>query len=112
IHRDIKPGNVLLAADGTAKLADFGLAKAPMLLSSRLTQAGTVLGTPHYMSPEQCTSERLDERTDLYALGATYYALLVGRPPFDGNDEVKILYAHCSAPVPDPRAVVPALPPG
>src|SRR5207244_835853 len=81
IHRDIKPGNILLADDGAVKLADFGLAKAPQLAPSRLTQVGTILGTPHYMSPEQCAGERLDERTDFYALGGTYYALLTGQRP-------------------------------
>ena len=112
IHRDIKPSNILLGADGMAKLADFGLTKAPSLVSRRLTQAGDVLGTPQFMSPEHCTDQPLDERTDLYSLGATYFALLVGRPPYDSPDVVKVLYAHCSAPVPDPSEVVPGLPPG
>lgn len=110
IHRDVKPANILLAHDGAAKLADFGLTMAPTLVASRLTQVGTVLGTPQYMSPEHCAAEPLDERTDVYALGVTYYALLVGHPPYDGVDPVQILYSHCSAPVPDPRAVVSSLP--
>ncbi|MBV9123782.1 MAG: protein kinase [Planctomycetes bacterium] len=110
IHRDIKPSNILLANDGTAKLADFGLAKAPALLACALTQPGTLLGTPQYMSPEHCTGEPLDPRTDLYSLGAAYYTLLVGQAPFDGDDPAMILYAHCSAPVPDPRTRVPDLP--
>jgi serine/threonine protein kinase len=112
IHRDIKPSNILLAADGTAKLADFGLTRAPALAQSRLTRLGEVLGTPQYMSPEHCSGEQLDERADLYALGATYYALLVGRPPFDFEDPMQVLYAQCSAPVPDPRLLVPDLPAG
>ncbi len=112
IHRDVKPANILLAPDGTAKLADFGLTKAPALVPLALTQAGARLGTPQFMSPESCSGDRPDERTDLYSLGATYYTLLVGRPPFDGPDAVRILYEHCSAPVPDPRAAVPSLPPG
>jgi serine/threonine protein kinase len=110
IHRDIKPANILLAADGAVKLTDFGLAKAPELLSTRLTLCGTILGTPHYMSPEQCSGENLDARTDLYSLGASYYTLLTGKPPFVANDDLKILYAHCSSPVPDPGLLVPSLP--
>ncbi len=110
IHRDIKPSNILLASDDIAKLADFGLAKAPTLAPTGLTRVGEVFGTPQYMSPEHCTGEPLDERTDLYALGATYYALLVGRPPFDGADPTQVLYAQCSAPVPDPRQSIPDLP--
>jgi len=110
IHRDIKPANILLGPDGTAKLADFGLTKAPILTPTRLTNAGMVLGTPHYMSPEQCSGESVDPRTDIYALGGAYYALLTGQAPYEGSDFVKIMYAHCTAPVPDPRRIVPELP--
>lgn len=110
LHRDIKPANFLLSHDGVAKLADFGLTKAPALAPGGFTQPGAVLGTPQYMSPEHCTGEFLDERADLYSLGVAYYTLLVGQPPFDGPDPALILYAHCSAPVPDPREVIPSLP--
>ncbi len=103
VHRDIKPANIMLALDGSAKLADFGLAKAigPSLAS--VTGSGTILGTPLYMSPEQCRAERADEKSDLYSLGATYYALLCGRPPYPEHLPVQIMFAHCSSPVPDPR---------
>src|SRR5262249_46788636 len=110
IHRDIKPANILLGGDGIVKLTDFGLARAPHLVPAHATHKGTILGTPHYMSPEQCTSETIDARADLYALGCTYHALLTGRPPYDGPDGVKVMFAHCSAPVPDPRGLVPELP--
>src|SRR5262249_18775914 len=110
IHRDVKPANILLGADGSVKLTDFGLAKAPRLGPVHATQHGTVVGTPHYMSPEQCAGETVDARADLYSLGAAYHALLTGRPPYDGSDTIKVMYAHCAAPVPDPRRVVPGLP--
>ncbi len=112
IHRDVKPSNILLTADGIAKLADFGLTKAPALAPTNFTRPGTTVGTPQYMSPEHCTGERLDERTDLYSLGVAYYTLLVGKPPFDYPDPGLILYAHCSAPVPDPREEAPLIPEG
>jgi len=112
IHRDVKPGNILLTATGVAKLADFGLTKAPAIMHGALTQAGTVVGTPQFMSPEHCTGEVLDERTDLYSLGATYFNLLVGRPPYVAADPTLILYSHCSAPVPDLQAEAPGLPIG
>jgi hypothetical protein len=70
-----------------------------------------VAGTPHYMSPEQCRGEPLDPRTDLYSLGATYHALLTGRPPYPGDGPMEVMFAHCSRPVPDPRSADPALPP-
>jgi serine/threonine protein kinase/WD40 repeat protein len=110
IHRDIKPANILLGRGGSVKLSDFGLVKAPRLSSAHATHQGAILGTPHYMSPEQCAGETIDERADCYALGGTYYALLTGRPPYDDADSVKVLYAHCAGSVPDPRGLVPALP--
>jgi serine/threonine protein kinase/WD40 repeat protein len=110
IHRDIKPGNILLGRGGSVKLTDFGLAKAPQLVPAHTTHKGTVLGTPHYMSPEQCAGDVIDARTDVYALGAAYYALLTGRPPYDSLDCIQAMFAHCTAPVPDPRSIVPELP--
>jgi serine/threonine protein kinase len=118
IHRDIKPANLLLCGDPVAsdssqgwhvKLGDFGLAK---LVDSRsmATAADRVLGTPNYMSPEQCRSEALDPRTDLYSLGATYYSLLTGKPPFTRDQSVQVMFAHCWSPVPDPRETDPAIP--
>lgn len=109
IHRDIKPANVMRSADGCVKLADFGLAKladrtAPSRVSSPL------LGTPDYMSPEQCRCDELDERSDLYSVGATYFAMLTGRPPFPADNPVQKMFAHCSRPVPDVCELVPAIP--
>jgi WD40 repeat protein/tRNA A-37 threonylcarbamoyl transferase component Bud32 len=112
IHRDIKPSNVMRADDGVVKLADFGLVRASGAQSTRLTELGSVVGTPHFMSPEQCRAAALDERSDLYALGATYYALLTGRPPFTGGSPVEIMFAHASQPAPDPRQRNPAVPAG
>ncbi|MFN9373857.1 MAG: WD40 repeat domain-containing serine/threonine protein kinase [Planctomycetaceae bacterium] len=106
IHRDVKPGNILWTSDGRAKLADFGLARAlDGEETNALTSTGSLLGTPHYMSPEQCQGETLDPRSDLYSLGATYFALLVGRPPFTQTQPLQLMFAHCSAPVPDPRSL-------
>jgi hypothetical protein len=110
IHRDIKPANILIGRDGVAKLTDFGIARAPQLGSANPTLSGTVLGTPHYMSPEQCTGDIIDARADLYALGCTYHTLLTGRPPYDGTDPMKVMFAHCAAPVPDPISRVPGVP--
>ena len=107
VHRDLKPANIMCADDGVVKLADFGLARASRDLASGgpETAAGTLLGTPQYMSPEQCRGEPLDARSDLYSLGATYYALLTGRPPFADSQPLQVMFAHCSKPVPDPRSV-------
>jgi serine/threonine protein kinase len=114
VHRDIKPANIMRSTDGTVKLADFGLAK---LLDrgegDSLSAAGTVLGTPAYMSPEQCESRPVDARSDVYSLGATYYALLTGRPPFaESTGAVQQMYAHCHLPAPDPRTARPEIPAG
>ncbi|HEY1376317.1 MAG TPA: transporter substrate-binding protein [Gemmataceae bacterium] len=111
VHRDIKPANFMVAADGTVKVADFGLAKAVADTGQHLTQTGTALGTPFFMSPEQCEAKPVDHRTDLYSLGATYYSLLTGKHPFHNSSSVpQLMYAHCHGPVPDPRADHPAVP--
>jgi serine/threonine protein kinase/putative intracellular protease/amidase len=108
IHRDIKPGNLLRNSDGQVKLADFGLAKATD--HSSLTKSGSVLGTPLFMSPEQCKSLPLDARSDIYSLGATYYMLLTGQPPYRADSSMEVMFAHVSNPVPDPRVVRPDVP--
>jgi serine/threonine protein kinase/formylglycine-generating enzyme required for sulfatase activity len=105
IHRDIKPSNLMLTNDGHVKVSDFGLAKHENKESTLSTQAGTILGTPAFMSPEQCRGEKLDARADIYSLGATYFALLTGKPPFEAPSSIQVMFAHCSAPVPDPRDV-------
>jgi serine/threonine protein kinase/ABC-type branched-subunit amino acid transport system substrate-binding protein len=111
IHRDIKPANFMQAADGSIKVADFGLAKSSGS-SRKFTQAGMVVGTPFYMSPEQCEAKPLDQRSDIYSLGATYFSLLTGKNPFHESESVpQLMYAHCHGPVPDPRSVNPSIPP-
>ena len=99
LHRDVKPQNILVAGDGQVKLADFGLAKI-LDRPSTLTARGTALGTPHYMSPEQGVAGPVDPRSDQYALGATLYHLLSGRPPFDADDVLALLAEHRDKPLP------------
>jgi len=110
-HRDLKPENLLRAADGTIKVMDFGLAKFSAANAQQLTQYGIVVGTPSFMSPEQCEAKLIDARSDIYALGGTYYALLTGKYPYgDTTTVVQVMYSQCHAPVPDPRQVNPAIP--
>jgi len=96
VHRDVKPGNVWLTDDGTAKLGDFGLAVSLDL--QRLTAAGTILGTVCYMAPEQALGRETNARTDLYGLGAMLYEMVSGRPPFVGDDAVAIMAQHINTP--------------
>src|SRR5690606_12401419 len=104
IHRDIKPANLLKAADGSIKITDFGLAKTVSSRTRELTQAGTVVGTPYFMSPEHCDGRGVDARSDLYSLGPTYYSLLTGKNPYEGSDSVlQIMFQHCRGEIPDPR---------
>jgi tetratricopeptide (TPR) repeat protein len=105
IHRDIKPANILIDASGRAVLTDFGIVKAlgGSGVTSPLTQAGTVFGTPQYMSPEQVKDEPLDHRSDLYSLGIVCYEMLSGQVPFDGTTTHSILYAQVNNPPPPLR---------
>jgi serine/threonine-protein kinase len=92
VHRDVKPANILLAADGAVKLADFGLAKQACAAASPVTRAGQGMGTPHYMPPEQVLdAQGADHRSDLYALAATLYHMLSGEPPFFGGGVREVL---------------------
>lgn len=99
VHRDVKPGNILFKADGTAVLADFGIAKA-MDAQSGATMAGASIGTPDYMSPEQARAENVDGRSDLYALGAVIFEMLVGHPPYQASDPFTVALMHVTQPVP------------
>src|SRR4051812_12551738 len=92
VHRDIKPDNILFDEDDNAIITDFGIATAHF--RSRVTGSGNVMGTPHYMSPEQARGKLLDGRSDLYALGVVMYETMLGFPPFDGADIYSISYKH------------------
>jgi serine/threonine protein kinase len=112
VHRNINPENLLLTEDGTVKVSDFRLAKhtsAPN--AQQLTLVGQVIGTPHFMSPEQCDSNPVDARSDIYSLGATYYSLLTGERPYeDRKNDFQVMLAHMQSEPPDPRHVKPDLP--
>jgi len=99
IHRDIKPENILFRADNSAVLSDFGVAKG-IVGVSRMTHVGTVVGTPHYMSPEQTRGQTVDGRSDLYSLGVLFFEMLTGSLPYQGEDAVTIALKHISAPIP------------
>ena len=109
IHRDLKPQNLMITEDGVVKVMDFGLARAATADSS-LTASGAVLGTPLYMSPEQAEGKKVDLRTDIYALGATLYHMICGRPPFQGETPLSTLLKHLTEPLPSPRDLDPDIP--
>jgi serine/threonine protein kinase/ABC-type branched-subunit amino acid transport system substrate-binding protein len=111
IHRDVKPANLLKAADGSIKITDFGLAKAASGRARELTQAGVIVGTPYFMSPEQCDGRTVDARSDIYSLGGTYFSLLTGTNPYqESGSIVQVMYGHCQGKIPDPRTVDSSIP--
>lgn len=99
LHRDLKPGNVLMRGPQRIVLTDFGLAKHPALAAD-ITDPGVIFGTPHYMSPEQGHGEAVDERSDLYSLGVILYEMLVGEKPYTDHSPMAIIYKHRHHPVP------------
>jgi serine/threonine protein kinase len=99
VHRDVKPGNIMFRANGTAVLADFGIAKAIKSVSAA-TMAGNAIGTPDYMSPEQAQASLIDGRSDLYSLGAVLYECLARRKPYQANDPYAVALMHVTEPVP------------
>ncbi|MGH3011284.1 MAG: protein kinase domain-containing protein [Gaiellaceae bacterium] len=104
VHRDVKPHNVLLAAGGTAKVTDFGIARA-LDADDALTETGTVLGTGQYLSPEQANGQRGDERSDQYSLGVVTFELLTGRVPYTGDNLMAVARRHIDDPVPSVQAL-------
>jgi serine/threonine protein kinase len=108
IHRDVKPGNVLLTDDGRAILTDFGLAW--LLEGTHLTMVGGVIGTPEYMSPEQASGDAIDHRTDVYALGVVLFEMLAGERPYAADQPLGVLLKHLQAPVPSLLELRPDLP--
>ncbi|MCI8609224.1 MAG: Stk1 family PASTA domain-containing Ser/Thr kinase [Firmicutes bacterium] len=110
IHRDVKPHNILITGTGVAKLADFGIARA---VSSATLINGTskVMGSVHYLSPEQARGSYIDERTDIYSLGIVLYEMLTGQVPFDGDNPISIALMHINEPMTPPSKVVSGIPP-
>ncbi|MBI5546609.1 MAG: protein kinase [Deltaproteobacteria bacterium] len=101
VHRDLKPGNIHVGLDGHTTILDFGVLRDPSS-SQNLTRAGNPLGTPHYMAPEQATgASNLDQRADLYSVGAVLYEILSGAPPFDGPTPLDVMRMHTLSPPPD-----------
>src|SRR5271168_1354290 len=110
VHRDVKPGNVLITPDGDVKVTDFGIARA-MNTEESLTQTGAVMGTAAYFSPEQAEGKGVDARSDIYSLGVVLYEMAVGRPPFTGDSPVAVASKHVRDQPVLPREANPAVPP-
>lgn len=103
VHRDIKPQNMIVSGDGTVKVADFGIARA----ATQQTVNTTVMGSVHYISPEQARSGQSDERSDIYSFGCTLYEMLTGKVPYDGSTSVAVVFAHLENPIPKITRLVP-----
>jgi archaellin len=107
VHRDVKSQNILMDAAGTAKVTDFGIARAG---DSQMTEAGSILGTAQYLAPEQAKGEPVDARSDLYSVGVVLYEMLTGRVPFQGDSAVTVALKHVNEVPPEPVELVPGLP--
>ena len=108
VHRDVKPGNILLSRSGQAVLTDFGIAQ--IIGGTRYTVSGALMGTLNYMSPEQGLEGECDARSDIYSLGIVFYEILTGDPPFDADTPLAILMKHVNDPLPPPRKMEPSIP--
>ncbi|MDR0365262.1 MAG: PASTA domain-containing protein, partial [Bifidobacteriaceae bacterium] len=111
VHRDIKPGNIMLTVTGQVKVMDFGIARALAETSDAVTQTQAVIGTAQYLSPEQARGENVDARSDLYSTGCVLFELLTGRPPFVGDSAVAVAYQHVREHPTPPSALAPDVPP-
>ena len=109
IHRDVKPHNVLITSSGVAKLADFGIARA--VNNTTMVDGNKVMGSVHYLSPEQARGSYVDERTDIYSLGIVMYEMLTGKVPFDGDNAISIALMHINDPMTPPSRLVSGIPP-
>ncbi len=110
MHRDVKPGNVLITTAGQVKVTDFGIARAGGD-NDGLTRTGAVMGTATYFSPEQAQGIAVDGRSDVYSLGVVLYEMATGEPPFTGDSPVSVAYKHVREPVVPPSQMVPSIPP-
>jgi serine/threonine-protein kinase len=110
VHRDIKPGNVMITTTGEVKVMDFGIARALTSSTATMTQTSAVVGTAHYLSPEQARGEHVDARSDIYSTGCLLYELLTGAPPFTGETAVAVAYQHVREDPLPPSQVEPDVP--
>jgi tetratricopeptide (TPR) repeat protein/tRNA A-37 threonylcarbamoyl transferase component Bud32 len=101
VHRDLKPQNIMIDRDGNARIMDFGIARS--LKTQGITETGMMIGTPHYISPEQVTGKDIDQRSDIYSLGIMLFEMVTGKVPFDGETPINIAFMHKTEKPPDPR---------
>ncbi len=111
VHRDVKPGNVMITPDGAVKVMDFGIARAVSDSAATMTSTAAVIGTAQYLSPEQARGEGVDARSDVYSVGCLLYELVTGEPPFTGDSPVSVAYQHVREDPRLPSSINPAIPP-